>query len=80
MKRVDVAAYDAAVDVLNGTFEGGVKVYTLADEGVSLPKENPNLSEDVLAAVEAATAVIISGKTVSKTGVYGDTDSRVNGT
>ena len=81
LKRVDVAAYDAAVDVLNGTFEGGVKVYTLADEGVSLPKENPNLSEDVLAAVEAATADIISEKiSVSKTGVYGDTDSRVNGT
>ena len=53
---------------------------SFADEGVSLPKENPNLSEDVLAAVEAATAEIISGKTVSKTGVYGDTDSRVNGT
>lgn len=81
MKRVDVAAYDAAKDVANGTFEGGVKIYALADEGVSLPKENPNLSQDVLDAVAAATADIISDKIeVSKTAVYGDTDARVNGT
>lgn len=81
MKRVDVAAYDAAKDVAEGTFEGGVKLYALTDKGVSLPEKNPNLTQDVLDAVAAATDDIISGKiTVSKTAVYGDTDSRVNGT
>lgn len=81
MKRVDVAAYDAAKDVAEGTFVGGKKLYTLADKGVSLPEINPNLTQDVLDAVAAATADIVSGKIeVSKVAVYGDTDARVNGT
>lgn len=80
MKRVDVAAYDAAKDVAAGTFTGGVKLYTLSDRGVSLPEENPNLTEDVLAAVEAATNDVVNGVIeVSKTAVYGDTDARVVG-
>lgn len=80
MKRVDVAAYDAANEVANGTFKGGVVTYTLADKGVSLPTENPNLSEEVLAKVAEATDAIVSGAiVVSQTAVYGDTDARVNG-
>ena len=80
MKRVDVAAYDAAKEVAEGTFKGGVVTYTLADKGVSLPTSNPNLTDDVLAKVDEATEAIVAGTiTASTAAVYGDTDSRVNG-
>ncbi|MBQ7890587.1 MAG: BMP family ABC transporter substrate-binding protein [Erysipelotrichaceae bacterium] len=62
MKRVDVAAYNALKAVEAGTFEGKVVVYDLAGGGVSLPAENPNLSEDILKAVEDYTAKIVNGE------------------
>ena len=73
MKRVDTASYNAAKAVAEGTFEGGVVRYTLADNGVGLPEENPNLTEEELAAVEEATQKIVSGEVVvSETAVNND--------
>lgn len=62
MKRVDTATYNACQQILDGTFKGGNIDYTLADEGVGLPDENPNLTEEDLAAVEEAKEAIISGE------------------
>lgn len=73
MKRVDTAAYNAAKAVADGTFEGGVVRYTLKDNGVGLPEENPNVTADELAAVEEASSKIISGEVVvSETAVSND--------
>lgn len=46
LKRVDVAAYNICDIVMNDGFAGGVQVFTLANGGVSLPMENPNLKAE----------------------------------
>ena len=68
LKRVDVAAYNAAKAVAEGTFKGGIVRYSLADGGVGIPEENPNMPEDVRAAVDQAYNDIKEGKvTVTET-------------
>ena len=62
MKRVDTAAQDISLAVLNDTFEAGVKLYELANGGVDIAPTRDLLPEDVIAAVEAAKADIIAGK------------------
>lgn len=62
MKRVDVAAYNAVMQVANGTFEPGVVRYDLAKGGVGLPEENPNLTPEIISEVEAWAAKIVSGE------------------
>jgi len=76
MKRVDVAAYNACKQVAEGNFVHGVVNYTLADGGVSLPENNPNLTEDVLKTVDEWTQKIISGEvTVDSKAI--ETDDRI---
>lgn len=63
MKRVDTAAHDVAQMTLDGSFPGGeILAFTLSNNGVSLPVENPNLSADALALVADYSAQIISGE------------------
>lgn len=62
MKRVDNAAYDVAVKTKAGEFPGGqVLVYDLTNGGVSLPAENPNLSDDIVSAVKDFEAKVLAG-------------------
>ena len=61
MKRIDVAAYNYIDAKINGTFPGGdVITLTLADNGVGLPENNPNLSAETIASVEQVKADIIA--------------------
>ncbi len=65
LKRVDNAVYDAFNDVNNGTFEAGVVVLGVAQDGVGYAVDENNaalISDDMTAAVEMARADIISGK------------------
>jgi len=65
LKRVDVAAYNAFNEAMNGTWEPGMKVLGLAEDGVgwALDKYNESLiSADMKTAVEAASAAIVSGE------------------
>lgn len=65
MKRVDVAAYDVALKVLEGNFPGGeVLLYDLNNGGVGIPDENPNLSDAIIAEVAEYEAKVISGDIV----------------
>ena len=64
MKRVDVAAQDISLAVLNDEFVSGVHLYSLANGGVDLAPTRDLLPEDVIAAVEAAKADIIAGNVV----------------
>ncbi|MDR5659971.1 BMP family ABC transporter substrate-binding protein [Serpentinicella sp. ANB-PHB4] len=65
MKALDVAAYDYIDAKLNGTFPGGEEIrLSLADNGVGIPDENPNLSEDTLARIEEAKQAILNGEVV----------------
>lgn len=61
MKRVDVAAYTVAEQVLNEEFTGGTLVFQLSNEGVGIPAENPNLNEDWVTTINEYGAQVIAG-------------------
>ncbi len=60
-KRLDIATYDTIVSVDNGTFKGGTKKYTLKNNGVGLPKKNPNLDPKWLRIAQQYKRDIIKG-------------------
>lgn len=65
LKRVDVAAYNAFKEAMDGTWEPGMKVLGLAEEGVgwALDENNESLiTDEMKAAVETAAAAIVSGE------------------
>jgi len=64
LKRVDVAAYNAFKEAMDESWEPGVKVLGLAEEGVgwALDENNESLvSADMKAAVDEAAAAIVAG-------------------
>ncbi|HEX6206868.1 MAG TPA: BMP family ABC transporter substrate-binding protein, partial [Actinomycetota bacterium] len=71
MKNMDVAVFNAVQSVVDGSFEGGLYVGTLSDEGVGLApfhEYEGEISEDVVAALEELRAGIIDGS-ISVNGV-----------
>lgn len=63
IKRVDVAVKNVSQQVIDGTFKGGqVTNLTLKEDGVGLPEENPNLSQEILDKVEEYKQKIVSGE------------------
>lgn len=63
MKRVDVAAYEVAKLTMEGKFPGGeVLTFTLENAGIGLPKENPNLTDDILSKVADFEGKIKAGE------------------
>ncbi len=65
LKRVDVAAYNTFKSAQDGTWEAGMTVLGLAEEGVgwALDEHNESLiTADMKSAVEAAAASIVSGE------------------
>jgi basic membrane protein A and related proteins len=62
MKRVDIAAETVARQTYEGYFPGGQMLYfSLTNDGVGIPAENPNLSADIIAKVKEARVDIING-------------------
>jgi basic membrane protein A len=65
LKRVDLATYDAMMDVKNGSFTPGLEVLGLAEDGVGYSVDEYNeklITPEMKAAAEAAKAKIISGE------------------
>ncbi len=65
LKRVDVATYAALMDQKNGTWTAGTQVLGLAQDGVGYARDESNatlLTDEMVAAAEAAKAKIISGE------------------
>ncbi|WZL81546.1 BMP family protein [Vallitaleaceae bacterium 9-2] len=63
VKRVDVASYNVAEMAMNGEFPGGeTLVFTLENDGVGIPAENPNLSDEIVALVDEYAGKIKSGE------------------
>ena len=62
MKNIDVAVKEHLGYYLNDEFKGG-EVFTLgiSDDGVGIPSENPNLSDDTIAKVEETMKQVKDG-------------------
>ena len=67
MKRVDIASQDISLAVLNDEFTGGVHQYDLTNGGVDIAPTQDLLTEEAIAAVEAAKEDILSGAVVVPT-------------
>lgn len=61
MKRVDTAVYDTTKAVVDGTLQGGIQTYSLADEGVDIAPTTDNIDPAVLSEVEDIKKKIIDG-------------------
>ncbi len=61
MKKLDVAVYDMLKAVKRGDFRGGHIIYSLKNNGVGLPLENPNLSSEIYSEIEKYKQDIIDG-------------------
>jgi basic membrane protein A and related proteins len=67
LKRVDVAAYDAAFDVANDTFTPGTLVLGLAENGVGYALDEYNealIPADLVTELQVVTDMIVSGQLV----------------
>ena len=67
MKRVDIAAQDISKAVKDGTFKGGITMYDINNGGVDVAPTQDLLTDDMIAAVEAAKADLQSGAIVVST-------------
>ena len=67
IKRVDTAVYEAIKAAKDGTFEGGQRVFGLADDGVGYSTSNPDLSSDIIDQLEAYKQQIVGGTIVVPT-------------
>ncbi|MBS5936736.1 BMP family ABC transporter substrate-binding protein [Clostridium sartagoforme] len=53
VKKIDNATYDIIKDELNGSFPGGKTLtFNAKNDGIGLPKENPNLSAETMSKVD----------------------------
>ncbi|WP_242985458.1 BMP family lipoprotein [Vallitalea okinawensis] len=65
LKKVDVAAYNNIDAAINDEFPGGETiVLALADAGVGIPAENPNMSDDAVKTVDEAAKAVLNGEVV----------------
>jgi len=64
MKRVDQAMMTVSQSLVDGTFAPGVVNLGIAENGVGLPENNPNVPADVLAKVQEFSDKIKSGEIV----------------
>ncbi len=67
LKRVDVAVYEIAKAVQEGTAVGGFVPFNLANDGVGYATTCGNLSDDVIAELESLKAQVVAGDIVVPT-------------
>ena len=63
LKKIDNATFDIIKSELDGTFPGGQTLtFDVKNDGIGLPNENPNLSEDTMKFVEEVINKIKTGE------------------
>ena len=68
IKKIDEAAYQMIQDQLNGSFPGGETLrFDASNDGIGIPAENPNLSEDTVTKVNEVLQAMKDGKIEVKT-------------
>lgn len=61
MKRVDVATYDVAKEMLEGTLEAGIRVYDMTNGGIDIAPTTDLLTDEVINKVEEVKQQILDG-------------------
>lgn len=65
MKKIKTSVYEMIQDELNGEFRGGeIITFDAKSDGVGIPDENPNLSNETVAKVNEVLEMIKNGEIV----------------
>ena len=65
MKKLDEAVYQALTDIESDSFKGGTThVLGIVENGVGLPLENPNLTDNIITTVESVKELIEAGEII----------------
>ncbi len=64
IKRLGVVTHDTALSIEQNTFKAGHKLYSLKNNGIGLPRKNPNLKEEWLKTVNEYKKKIIDAKII----------------
>lgn len=68
LKKVDVATYDVSTSAMNNEFKGGdTLTFNIDNDGVGVPAENPNFTDEIKTAIDKAVEEVKGGKEVSPT-------------
>ncbi|MBQ8997560.1 MAG: BMP family ABC transporter substrate-binding protein [Clostridium sp.] len=68
IKKIDEAAYQMIEDQLNDKFKGGETLtFDASNDGIGIPAENPNLSDDTVSKVNEVLEAIKNGEIEVKT-------------
>jgi len=65
LKGLDVAVFDTIQDVAEGTFEGGTRLYTIAEDGVGIGPINEAVDAELAAEIEAIREGLVDGSIVA---------------
>ncbi len=65
LKGLDVAVSSSIEDVANGTFEGGTREYTIAEDGVGIGPINETVDAELAAQIDAVRTGLVDGSIVA---------------
>ena len=65
LKGLDVAVFDTIQDVAEGSFEGGTRLYTIAEDGVGIGPINETVDAELAAQVDAIREGLVDGSIVA---------------
>ncbi|MFZ0625153.1 MAG: BMP family ABC transporter substrate-binding protein [Acidimicrobiia bacterium] len=75
LKGLDVAVSSTIKDVAEGTFEGGTRLFTIAEDGVGIGPINPDVPADLVTEVETLKEGLKDGSIVACDQAEGASDS-----
>jgi basic membrane protein A len=65
LKGLDVAVFDTIKSVAEGSFEGGTRLYTIAEDGVGIGPINESVPAELAAEVDAVREGLVDGSIVA---------------
>ena len=65
LKGLDVAVFDTIKNVAEGSFEGGTRLYTIAEDGVGIGPINESVPAEVAAEIDAIREGLVDGSIVA---------------
>ncbi len=65
LKGLDVAVFSTIEDVANGEFEGGTRLFTIAEDGVGIGPINETVDAELAAQIETIRAGLVDGSIVA---------------